>query len=245
MPYVQSSDLKNATTSYLSPQGSQGVDFGLYSDAQLTSLIARVSAQIDGYCRQTFQLTNVMERYMGRGTNILRLRKYPLAQIPDSVFGGSGVISQSLVCDTTTTASNNQGDAAVSVADCANFLPGQYLQWADGSGEAGIEVVAVSATAGPGSFTLKSDLAYAHASGTRVVVNTVDYIQIVLPGQSFFPIPVSQLVVDAPKGMLINYTPLMFQNLGYATVSRTCCPCSRATPTVSWSGRCRRYSRRS
>ncbi len=220
MPYITPADLKGSVTQFISAQGTSGVDFTLYSDTQLTSLISCVSNEIDGFCRQTFQLTNIQERYMGRGTNILRLRRYPLAQIPDSVFGGSGQVSQSLVCDTTTTAPVAKGHTSVPVADASDFVAGQYLQWGDGSGETGIGVTAVTASTidATGTLTLKSGLAYAHDSGARVVVNTLDFIDIVLPGQSIYPIPISQLVVDAEKGLIINYTPLMFQNLGYATI---------------------------
>ena len=218
MGYIATTDLLGATTQYISSFGTQGVDFSLYSTPQLQDLINRVCNQIDGFCRQTFQLTNVQERYMGRGSNTMHLRKYPLAQIPDSVFGGSGSVSQSLVVDTTTTANNAKDDTVVAVADCSNVLKGQYLQWNDSSGEQGIEISAVSATSGAGNVTLKTALQYAHTSGTEVVVNTLDFIEIILPGQSFFPIPITQLVVDAEHGILINYTPLMFQNLGYATI---------------------------
>jgi hypothetical protein len=40
----------------------------------------------------------------------------------------------------------------------------------------------------------------------------------VLPGQQYVPLPLTQFVVDAQKGEIINYTPLMFQLLGYATI---------------------------
>src|SRR5579885_1844205 len=218
MGYLQPSDLQDATVQYLSPWGTQGVDFSQYTAAQLQSLITRASRQIDGYCKQTFALTNAQERYMGRGTNTLRLRRYPLAQIPASVFGGAGVLSQSLVVNTTTTTANGKGDTVVSVADTSNIVAGQYLQWNDNAGENGIAIAGASVPSGPGTITLTSALQSAHASGAQVIVNTVDYVQIVLPGQSFFPIPIQQLVVDAEKGLLINYTPLMFQNLGYATI---------------------------
>ena len=237
--YIAVADLTEATTTVLSPPGAPFLDFTQFSPFQLQSLINRAANQIDGYCRQTFQLTNVLERYTGRGTNRMFLRKFPLAQITDSVFGigAFGSISQSLVCDTTFTAAITSGQITaginqVSVADISNMLPGQYLQWGDGTAEVGQEITAVVSSTvtppipvtGPGTLTLKNNLAIAHplppanAFAARIVVNTLDLVSIVLPGQALFPIPLTQLVVDAQKGEIINYTPLMFQNLGYATI---------------------------
>ena len=213
MGYVTPADLTGATTQYISAAGTQGVDFSLYTTAQLQSLIDRVSRQIDGFCRQTFALTNVQEWYKGRGNNVLRLRKYPLAQDPDSLLSG-----QSLVASTTTTATVAKGDKAVPVAECSNLLASQFLQWADGAEAQNTEIATVATTSGPGTVTLISGLSSTHASGATVAVNTLDFIQIRLPGQTSFPIPIGQLIIDADKGLITNYTPLMFQNLGYATV---------------------------
>src|SRR5579884_1314322 len=212
--YIRPVDLLDATTQLFGTSlGTQGVDFSQYTTDQMQSLISRASAQIDRFCKQTFALTNTQERYMGHGTNHLRLRRYPLAQIPDSVSGGAGPVSQSLVADTTFTANVAQGATSVAVADISNLLPGQYLQWADGTSEQGIEIAGVAptaagATSGPGTVTLKTATQYAHNTVTgsslfptpRLVVNTFDFIQIVLPGQSIFPIPIQQLVVDAEHG---------------------------------------------
>jgi hypothetical protein len=233
--YIRRADLLGALT-YISAAGTQGVDFSLYSGAQQQSFIDRASQQIDAWCKQTFLLTNVQTRYTGNGTNMLRLRHYPLAQLPDSVFTASGNASQSLVADTTFTAAITQtqitnGIATVQVADVSSLLVGQYLQWCDVTTEPAQAIITVTptvngATSGPGSVTLKSNLTVPHPIPpanlsiltARIVVNTIDFLQIVLPGSSAVAIPTGQLVVDAAKGEVINYTPLMFQNLGYATI---------------------------
>lgn len=223
MGYIQPSDLLGATTQYVSALGTQGVDFSQYSTPQLQSLINRVSAQIDGYCRQTHQLTNHQERHMGRGTNVLFLRRYPLAQIEDSVFsGGSGNVSQSLAADTTITGSVAQGATSAIVADVTALVVGQYLQFVDSNPEA-VEIATVGTpatnqTSATVTFTTATPTLYAHSARCRVIVNTVDFCNIVLPGSAVYAIPTGQLIVDADKGELLNYTPLMFQNLGYATI---------------------------
>ncbi|GAC1649477.1 MAG: hypothetical protein NVS4B6_24610 [Mycobacterium sp.] len=236
MGYVAVSDLLAANTTTASPIGAPTVDFSLFSMQQLQSLANRASAQIDGFCKQTFVLTNLMERYTGRGTNRLFLRRYPLAQIPDSILGvGSfGQISQSLVADTTFTQAISAAQIAagintVVVSDISNLLPGQTFQWGDGTSESGREITSVvpttaGAVSGPGTLTLLTNLLFPHplppAGGflARVVVNTLDAVTIVMPGLSYFPLPLTQFVVDAQKGEIMNYTPLMFQNLGYATI---------------------------
>jgi hypothetical protein len=234
--YVAVADLVAADTTTASPPGAPTVDFTQFTTQQLQSLINRASNQIDGYCKQTFQLTNVMDRYTGRGTNRLFLRKFPLAQITDSILGvGSfGQVSQSLVVDTTFTQAITQtqitnGINTVVVADISNMLAGQTLQWGDGTSESGREIMTVvpqtpGALSGPGTVTLLTNLLFPHpippAGGfaARVVVNTLDQVTIVMPGLSYFPLPLTQFVVDAQKGEILNYTPLMFQNLGYATI---------------------------
>ena len=236
MGYISVATLVAAATSTPSALGTPTVDLTQFTTPQLQSLVDRAANQIDGFCKQTFQLTNVFERYTGRGTNRLFLRKYPLAQIPDSMLGvgAFGGVSQSLCVDTTYTVAITSGQITagintVTLADISNVLVGQTLQWGDGTGEIGIEITAVApttpgATSGPGVVTLKSNLAVPHplppanSFPARVVVNTLDLVSIVLPGQAYFPIQLTQLVVDAQKGEIINYTPLMFQNLGYATI---------------------------
>jgi hypothetical protein len=241
--YVAVADLIAADTTTASPPGAPTVDFTQYTPQMLQSLINRASNQIDGYCKQTFQLTNTFDRYTGKGTNRLFLRKFPLAQITDSILGiGSfGNISQSLVVDTTFTQAITQnqitaGINTVQVADISNMLPGQFLQWGDGTSEpttaaspAANEIITVTPTtpgalSGPGQVTLKGNLTVPHPLpplnnfAARIVVNTLDQLSIVMPGQAYFPLPLTQFVVDAQKGIVMNYTPLMFQNLGYATI---------------------------
>ena len=108
--YVGIADLVSADTTAISPPGAPTVDFTLLPPPQLQSLINRAATQMDGYCKQTYQLTNVMDRYTGRGTNRLFLRKFPLAQITDSILGvgAFGQVSQSLAADTTFTAAITQ-----------------------------------------------------------------------------------------------------------------------------------------
>jgi hypothetical protein len=236
MAYVAASDLIAADTTTMSPPGAPTVDFTQYSTQQLLSLANRAATQIDGYCKQTFQLTNILDRYTGRGTNRLFLRKYPLAQLTESIFGFNsfGQVSQSLVVDTTYTVAITAGQITaginqVTVADISNMLVGQTLQWGDGTAEPGLRITAIAPTtagalSGAGAVTLVGNLTLPHplppAGGfsARVVVNTLDAVTIVMPGLSYFPLPLTQFVVDAQKGEILNYTPLMFQNLGYATI---------------------------
>src|SRR5579859_4318537 len=139
MAYIGINDLIAADTTAISPPGAPTVDFTQLGPQALQSLANRAATQIDGYCKQTFQLTNAFERYTGRGTNRLFLRKYPLAQITDSILGvgAGGAVSQSLVVDTTFTVPITAGQITagintVTVADVSNVLVGQTLQWGDG-----------------------------------------------------------------------------------------------------------------
>jgi len=204
--------------------GALGVDFTQYSTAQLTDLITRASRKIDAYCRQTFSLTNVTEERTGNGTNILRLLRYPLAQLstyqttPPAAAG----IGSSIVCDTTITAGVAAGAASCHVTNIANFLPGQFLQWGDSLGEPGNEiapagVVADASPAISGTLTLLRPFTYAHSAGARVAVNTIDFITILTPGMLSLPVWAAGLVVNAAEGSMINYTPLLIQSINYTT----------------------------
>jgi hypothetical protein len=46
----------------------------------------------------------------------------------------------------------------------------------------------------------------------------VSRIQFVLPGMVGFSVPVNQMLIDYQQGEVLEYTPLMFQGLGYASI---------------------------
>jgi hypothetical protein len=111
-----------------------------------------------------------------------------------------------------------KGDTSITVSDATGLLPGQYINWNDGVGEVSVIGANFTPTTGSVSVPLAAALANAHLAAAAISVNGIDYIQIILPGGSVFPIPVTQLVLEPEQGTVQNYTPLMFQQLGYSTI---------------------------
>ncbi|WP_026975623.1 hypothetical protein [Alicyclobacillus contaminans] len=71
-------------------------------------------------------------------------------------------------------------------------------------------------------LTSTTELYYGNNSNTLMLRNypvlKLTTVRIVMPGELQFNIPVSQLLVQPEIGKVVNYTPLMFQTLGYAAV---------------------------
>lgn len=213
--YLQEQDLFQAATWGTSAFGTPVVDFSTLSPTQRSQLIQRASRLIDSKCKQTYTLTNVTEQYLGRGSNKLYLRKYPLAKVLSPLAdnsNASGYVSNSLVADTTLAVASNVGDTTVTLASTVNLLRGQSLVFGDANNEL-MEIININPATNQVTVTLP--LTKTHPMGGRVVVNTIDYIRIIMPGSNIFPVYFGSMTVDDQRGTLLNYTPLMVQTLGY------------------------------
>lgn len=194
--YLAPGDLRGATTTY---QG-QGVDFSQFPLSAVNDVITQASRKITAFCRDRMDERVVQEFYSGNGTNRLRLRHWPLWSGLRTTLAGAVV----------------QGATSITLASATGLLPGQYINWDDGL-EASIPI---ASTYTPGSTTvpLASATAAAHASAAPLHVNAVDYIQVMLPGNSTFSLDISQLVLEPELGTLVLYSTLFIPLFGYASI---------------------------
>lgn len=193
-------------------EAAGSIDFsvaGPFNNQQLKNMIVQASRRIDAHCLDTMMLTTRFEEQRGQGGSNIRLWHYPIWQ---------GLI-------TTLTADAHQGDMSIQLADTTGIQPGKILFLGVTFGQGQVIEFSVPTTqvsgnyvlnpyGGPGTVPLVLPLGSGFPSGTTAQVSGVDFLQIVLPG-STYPISAQAIVTQYATGIIENYSPLIFQSVGY------------------------------